>query len=240
MIPNVLCVGFAKCGTTTLYDIMKQHPDIYLSGIKEPIYFGNKQIMKNKGFEWYKKRYYPKKMNKKIIMEINPVIGKYATPDEIKINYGKDVKIIFMIRNPIKRLYSNFTMNLVKGDCFKNINDNIGNENLLFDKWVIDNFLDKNGNVISDDVIPKFCKSGNYYNTIKKYIDTFSSKNVKVIVFENFIKNPEKECKEIFEFIGIKNNNSINFNIFSNEGNRIPFNKLSGIFVVTAVNLTLL
>lgn len=227
MKPNVLCVGFAKCGTTTLYDIMKQHPDIYLSGIKEPIYYGCKDLVEERGFEWYQNRYYPKSTQKKVVMEINPVIGKYVAPSEIKKNYGKNVKIIFMIRNPIKRLYSNFTMNLVKGDCFKNINDNLGNENLLFDKWIIDNFLDEKGNIISNDIIPKFCKSGNYFNVIRKYIDLFGKNNVKVIIFEDFISNMEKECKDIFDFIGVKNNKNINFSIFSNEGNRIPFNKLS-------------
>ena len=63
MKPNVLCVGFAKCGTTTMYDIMKQHPDIYLSNIKEPIYYGSKNLEQNKGFNWYLNRYYAKSIS---------------------------------------------------------------------------------------------------------------------------------------------------------------------------------
>ena len=123
MKPNVLCVGFAKCGTTTLYDIMKHHPEIYLSSIKEPIYYGDKELC-NRGFEWYLKRYYPKKINEKVIMEINPIIGRDVPAKKISKDFGKDIKIIFMIRNPIERLYSEFKMNLVDGTCFENIKDN--------------------------------------------------------------------------------------------------------------------
>src|SRR5205085_12040837 len=37
--PNFFVVGAAKCGTTTLYHILFQHPEIYMSPIKEPNYF---------------------------------------------------------------------------------------------------------------------------------------------------------------------------------------------------------
>lgn len=90
MRPNVLCVGFAKCGTTTLYDIMKQHSDIYLSGIKEPIYYGNSDLVEEKGFEWYEKRYYSKQTDKKVIMEINPIIGRSVLAAQIKKDYGEN------------------------------------------------------------------------------------------------------------------------------------------------------
>lgn len=221
--PNVLCIGFAKCGTTTLYDILKQHPNIYLSGIKEPIYYGNRKI-EPKGFKWYLNRYYPKKVKQKIIMEINPIIGKYVPAKRIKKDYGENIKIIIMIRNPIKRLYSNFKMNLMKGDCFANKKDNIGDISHLFDKWVADNFIDDDLKIISNNVIPKFCKSGDYYNKILDYCSIFGMSNVKIIVFEEFIKNTKGVCEELYDFIGVESVKNINYNIHSNDGNRIVTN----------------
>lgn len=222
--PNVLCVGFAKCGTTTLYDILKQHPDIYLSKIKEPIYYGNVKFLK-KGFNWYLKRYYPKSINKRIIMEINPVIGKYVSADKIKSDYGVNAKIIIIIRNPIKRLFSNFKMNLIKGDCFDNKIDNLGDCSVLFDKWVSENFLNNKLQIIDDNIIPKFCKSGDYYNKILDYYNNFGKNNVKVIVFEDFIQNLQKTCEEIYTFLGIEKSDYINYKIHSNDGNRIVKNR---------------
>ena len=39
--PNFFMVGAPRCATTTMYTYLKQHPDIYLSLLKEPIYFGS-------------------------------------------------------------------------------------------------------------------------------------------------------------------------------------------------------
>ena len=38
-IPNCFVVGAPKCGTTSLYYYFSQHPEIYLSPIKEPVFF---------------------------------------------------------------------------------------------------------------------------------------------------------------------------------------------------------
>ena len=40
-IPNFFLVGAPKAGTTSLYHYLDQHPDIYMSPIKEPNYFAN-------------------------------------------------------------------------------------------------------------------------------------------------------------------------------------------------------
>ena len=46
-------------------------------------------------------------------------------------------------------------------------------------------------------------------------------------IFEDFIKHPKKTCQEIYKFIGVEDDKKINYNIHSNEGNRLPVNKLS-------------
>src|SRR5688572_14646371 len=37
--PNFLVVGAAKCGSTSLYHYLKQHPEAYMSPLKEPNHF---------------------------------------------------------------------------------------------------------------------------------------------------------------------------------------------------------
>ncbi len=37
--PNFLVVGAAKCGSTSLYHYLKQHPQVYMSPLKEPNHF---------------------------------------------------------------------------------------------------------------------------------------------------------------------------------------------------------
>ena len=40
-LPNFFVVGAGKAGTTSLYSYLRQHPDIYMSPVKEPCYFAS-------------------------------------------------------------------------------------------------------------------------------------------------------------------------------------------------------
>ena len=75
MLPNFLCVGAQKAGTTTLYDILNQHPDIYLPKIKETKYFAADEKF-NRGLDYYERKYFFKCMDQKAVGEIDPEIGQ--------------------------------------------------------------------------------------------------------------------------------------------------------------------
>src|SRR6267378_2705666 len=40
-LPNFLIIGAPKCGTTSLYAYLRQHPQVFMSVPKEPTFFGN-------------------------------------------------------------------------------------------------------------------------------------------------------------------------------------------------------
>jgi sulfotransferase family protein len=46
-LPNFLIVGAGKSGTTSLYRYLRQHPQIYMSPIKEPCYFASEIRVEN-------------------------------------------------------------------------------------------------------------------------------------------------------------------------------------------------
>ena len=56
MLPNFMCIGAPKSGTTTLYEILKQHPDVAVSSFKEPGFFDNESNWE-RGSDWYDKTY---------------------------------------------------------------------------------------------------------------------------------------------------------------------------------------
>ena len=47
-LPNLLIVGAAKSGTTSLHEYLKQHPDIFMSNHKEPHFLINNDIGKSR------------------------------------------------------------------------------------------------------------------------------------------------------------------------------------------------
>lgn len=226
--PNFLCVGFAKCGTTTLHEIFKQHPDIYLPEIKETRYYWLKDAY-SKGFLWYLKRYYSAAKKEKAVGEINPNLTVRHLAPKIAADFAPDAKIIFLVRNPVKRLYSNYKYFLRFGTSFNNINLCVkyANRNREgFDQFIDMNFIKlKNGKItLAPTFMKDYIEIGKYYSHIKEYYNYFPKNNIKVVLFEDFILNPEAVTKELFDFLEVDRNATINYNITANEGNLVPRN----------------
>jgi len=224
MKPQFLCVGFAKCGTTTLHEILKQHKDVKLPMIKEPFFYANYNYYK-RGFQWYIRRYYgPNNAKNKLVGEINPLIESNFNAKRIYKDFGPNLKLIFIMRNPVDRLFSDFKMWLLWGACFKNPQDNILDEN-TFSKF-LDQFFEYEQE--TDRLHLKkqhpLINRGLYYKHIESYLKYFPRENMKFIVFEEFIKDPKKSCEEIYEFLGLKKQKGIDYTVKANSGNRSPRN----------------
>ena len=46
ILPNFIIIGAARAGTTSLYNYLKQHPQIYIPKVKEPRYFVSNTLNK--------------------------------------------------------------------------------------------------------------------------------------------------------------------------------------------------
>ena len=55
--PNYILLGAAKSATTSIYDILKQHQDIFAPEFKEPHFFDFDENF-SKGLDWYSTTYY--------------------------------------------------------------------------------------------------------------------------------------------------------------------------------------
>jgi len=108
MLPNLICPGAAKSGTTTLYDLLRQHPDVLMSSKKEANFFVQNY---QKGKEWYEKLYFSGWKDEKIIGDITPsyMSFKYVAK-RIHDMLGNGIKFIFLLRNPVTRAYSHYWM----------------------------------------------------------------------------------------------------------------------------------
>jgi len=113
-LPNFLCAGAAKCGTTSLHAILAEHPQIFLPQRKEIHFFENNGNY-SKGLDWYSK-YFKNANEKKVIGEITAdyMFFDYV-PERIIEALGKNIKIIFMLRNPVDRSYSEYLFNVRRG-----------------------------------------------------------------------------------------------------------------------------
>ena len=56
-LPDFFIIGAAKAGTTTLYETLRQHPQVFLPVAKEPAFFCDDDSY-DKGVDWYRDTYY--------------------------------------------------------------------------------------------------------------------------------------------------------------------------------------
>lgn len=118
MRPNFLIGGTAAGGTSYLYELLIQHPEIYLpkERIPEPHYY-YKSWEFSKGLEWYLERYFNNiPFGKTAIGERSSsyLYGGRKVASRIVKDFPK-MKFIFMLRNPIQRAWANYRFTVLQG-----------------------------------------------------------------------------------------------------------------------------
>lgn len=191
-LPNFICVGAQKAGTTTLHDILKQHPDIYLPDIKETKFFRDLEKF-NKGISYYQNTYFKDVNQEKIIGEIDPeYIYFQDIPKRILNTLGKDIKLIFILRNPASRAFSHYLMNKRRGIESLEFLDAINIEISRLEK---DRFSENHFSYLS---------RGYYFKQINTFLQYFPIENMLFLRFEeDLLKNQNLTLSKIYNFLNI-------------------------------------
>ena len=134
VLPNFMIIGFPKCGTTSLYDYLTQHPQITPPLGKEIDFFDR---LYERGVNWYRVRFPGKAYNFfKHTASNKKIFTGEATPryvfhplalQRIK-KLIPDSKFIILLRNPIDRAYSHYNMNFQNGYEYRTFEDAIEHE----------------------------------------------------------------------------------------------------------------
>lgn len=204
-LPNFLIIGAEKAGTTSLYNYLKEHPEIFMSEEKEPFFFicegGHPEILGKKIeddnflktritiFREYEKLFKGVKDEK----AIGEASASYLyVPDAAKRikNYIPDVKLIAILRHPVDRAYSNFLHCIGRGvEPLKVFEEVIKEE----EKRMKENW----------GLVYYYKEKGFYYKYLKTYFELFHPSQIKVFLYEDFESNSKGILKEIFQFLGV-------------------------------------
>ena len=203
-LPNLLIIGVAKSGTTSLYMYLKQHPEIFMSPVKEPHFFSyddRSKMTKGPGdtipksitdFDSYKNLF--KDINaQKVIGECSPTyIYRKEAPARIH-ELIPNVKLIAILRNPAERAFSAF-MHLLRDhrETTENFSEALELEELRIKQgW---------------GPIWHYKRAGLYFEQLINYYSLFDRDQIKIILYEELNQDPKSVLKEIFEFLDIETN----------------------------------
>lgn len=189
--PNFVGIGVAKAGTTTLYDVLKDHSQIYLPSIKETHFFDDPQYY-NRGLDWYLQEYFSNVRGQKAIGEITP---SYVFFPEIalklKESFGPDLKLILFLRNPMKRAVSHYKMHYSRG-----------NEKLSFSQAIQAESERMTGEFLSQARY-SYIGRGYYSSQIEHYLKYFPREQIHIAIFEEIFADKEKAYREVMEFLEV-------------------------------------
>ncbi|MCD6422482.1 sulfotransferase domain-containing protein [bacterium] len=205
MLPNFLGIGAQRSGTTSLFAILRQHPNIYLPEVKETGFFCDDNQFK-KGIEYYERIFFSKWRGEKAVGEISPdyLLVEYV-PERIYHTLGKETKLIVMLRNPAERAWSNYLMNLARG-----IEDKPFEEAIRLEEKRI-----KRGP--SSLLNFSYLKRGLYAEQIRRYLRFFPRENFFFIIFEtDFLQNRQRTIEQLLGFLDVEKKVKLNLAVHEN------------------------
>jgi len=199
--PNLLIVGAAKSGTTSLHHYLGQHDEVFMSKHKEPHFLINNEEGVNEipnGINKYED-YLRLFENTKSFKYRGESSVMYLQFPEITIKniaryLDDDVKIIIMLRNPIDRAFSGY-------QHVKRYNNM---ENYTFQEALekSEKRYFKNKKITPAS---RYLNIGLYYKFVKKFKSKFKN-NVHVIIYDDFVNKTSNELSHLFGFLGLEKN----------------------------------
>jgi len=213
-LPNFLIIGAAKCGTSSIYMYLKQHPEIFMSPIKEPHYFSfTSETKKTQGpgdsvtqaiteIEEYK-NLFNDVQNEKAIGEASPTYIYQPNAAERIQNLIPNAKLIAILRNPAERAFSAYM------------------------------------HVVRDRREPAgplwhYRNCGFYFEQLTRYFNLFPKDQIQVFTYEDLRSDQEGVLKNIFKFLDVDTNFipdiSVKFNVSGKQKSKLLHSLTLGLF----------
>ena len=210
-MPNFFIVGAAKAGTSSLFNYITQHPEVYNTPLKEPCYFafkGQDVCFTGPGDENLNRSVITKReeylalfdgvTNEKAIGEASVVYlcdenAPYAIREEVP-----DAKIIIVLRSPADRAYSSY---------MHKIRDGFESEGSFRRALMREGERDKAG----WQHIWMYSKLSFYADSLQRYQSLFPKNNIRVFLFDDLQNDIPSVLRSVFDFLGVDPSFSVNF-----------------------------
>lgn len=183
-LPDFLGIGAQKAGTSWLHRNLKSHPEIFLPAQKELHFF-------DISFRYTTLRKYASnfKLGGQLVKgEFTPAYS-FIPVERIQFiqTVMPNVKLIFMMRNPVDRAWSQALMNLVFMPNRKFIE--VGEDEFFAHFTAL-----------------RSVTRGDYQSILSNWLSVFPPEQLYINFFEEIENNPKRLLSEIFEHIGVSKN----------------------------------
>jgi hypothetical protein len=177
-IPHFIIIGAMKCATSSLHEQLAYQSGIFMTHLKEPNFFSDDENY-HKGMDWYLSLFSQAKSDD-LCGESSTHYTKLPTyPQTVNRlhQHFPDLKFIYVMRNPIERLVSQYIHEWSQRVITEDINQAIFS-------------------------FPELIKYSLYSEQLEPYLVQFGTDKVLPVFFEKLLAEPQSELERICHFIG--------------------------------------
>jgi hypothetical protein len=179
-LPGFLIIGAAKSGSTTLYEDLRTHPNIFMPENKEPGNLTEDRVLTKRGQDEYARLFKGARPDQ-ICGEASTVYSQLPklphVPDRAMKLLGKELRIIYIIRDPIVRIRSQHHNLYLRHEASPDINLEVRRE-------------------------PRYLDMSRYAMQAEPWIEKFGQDRVLILKFEEYMAN--RTVAAVERFLGVQ------------------------------------
>ncbi len=203
-LPDFLVLGVPKAGTTSLYEYLREHPDIFLPKRKELHYFTVDELRKRTAGPGDRdavrelpatkaayREHFTGVSGEKRVGEVSPSYFYHidSIAPRLREELGDGIQVVVVLRDPVSRAISNYKHQL-----------RLGYESEPLARAVA---LEPERAASGYGDFWQYSGHSLYADKVRSILDQFPREKIRIILFEDLVSNPEKTLRELYEFLEV-------------------------------------
>lgn len=177
MKPGFIGIGAQKCASTWIYQVLSDHPEIFVSAPKELDFFS---AYYDRGLQWYESFFAGAKPGL-MCGEVSPSYFFDLDSPARAYQYNPAFKVLLNLRDPVERAYSNHLHDIRL--------EHLTGTDLSFERGLANN--------------PMYVDQGRYGKHLNSWLKYFPREQIHIVLQEDVQKYPIEEAEKLYRFLGI-------------------------------------
>ncbi len=200
---NFIIGGAIKAGTSSVFTYLSAHPEICGSSVKETFFFTRHYSGQAKQDRVRYDKYFSCQKDTKVLLEASPNYLCYKDDVAGKIHQLlPETKLLFILRNPVDRLYSHFQFAKAKLQL---------PSTLTFQDYVVlcEDYSAGRTSVDEAGIVEKHLRAldiGMYAEQLENFYRVFPCSQIRVLFFDDLKQDQRRFMEAVCDYIGIDRN----------------------------------
>jgi hypothetical protein len=180
VLPNLIVIGAAKCGTTSLHEYLDEHPQISMSREKELHFFVDRKNW-GRGLAWYESQF---DADAPVRGESSPGYSAFPLYRGVPERMAETIpqaRLVYLVRDPVERIVSHYSHRTVNWPEMGTLEEALADPHLH--DWLV--------------------TPSRYWLQLEQYLARFPAEQILVVDADELRASRAEVLARIFAFLGV-------------------------------------